>query len=723
MWLSGDGFKLVYGYSRGAGNSMSLAVRDLRTKEDPAVDVIRGCYVDYTAVSWVDSRSGFFYSTQLAVQPSDHSTSRESMDGDLATTYSNRVYFHKLGTRQASDLLIFETMTMSDSMMINTHITSDGHYLLLEIFKKRRELTGNSLWRSMVSDNCATSPVGNKVFYYDLCKFDGLYAESLGACVKLIDTFMYRFDYISSVEEDFWFRSNYQATNFRVVRVTLPELNSHEDDPEAEQCRLRLLNAWKNCLDWIPQRTDGDYLASAGIAAHTILVLKYLKDSSHEVLLYDLTQNLEKESQIAVASLPHPPYGTIIGPNCNFYSSEIFYQFTSYADPSSVYRALIERDPFTGAISISFHEVNSTSVPKYDKYMYDTEQVYVETMRNVSVPLLLFGLRETLDEIRAEGGEMRPRPTILFISGGFGISSTAVFSLPLLLFVKQCRGLVLVSNIQGSGIYGSYWCKSGAKENKDNCVADLQGIVKYAIDKGLTTPAQLCLYGGTYNGTIIGAAIARFPSLFSTAVIEDGVFDLIRYPVFNPAYVDGQSLADERFVKDSAWYQEFGCADDSPAELARLTALSPLLQLGVLSPPTSYPAVLLTAGTSFRVASYCADLSLQRYLQRAELTRTAYHPFIRSSSLRSCSGCSGRCRLVRRVHYCSTSHRTLWTLPTPTAPLNGYTWAAQWRKCQRSSRSSFRTLAPSGESPPDFAINVSVIGPSLITDVVAVTAV
>jgi prolyl oligopeptidase len=585
VWISSDGYKLAYGYTSSThSNLMSIGVRDLKTNNDSAIDIIRNCYVDYSSVSWVDSRSGFFYTTQQPFL-------------DQNDIYSNRVYFHKLGTKQSMDVLIFETESGIDQLMINTQITSDGHYLLLELFQKRREITNNSLWRSVINENCSPSAVGNKVYYYDLCKFDGLTAESLGSCVKLIDSFEYLFSFVSNVEDDCWFRSNYMAPNFRVVRITLPtDLNSHEGDVTTEACRNKLLNAWKFCLDWIPQRTDGDYLVSAGIAAHTVLVLKYLKDAGHEVLLYDLTQYLVEESQIAVASLPHPSYGTIIGPSCNFYSAEIFYQFSSYADPSSVYRALIERDPFSGAISISFHEVNSTSIPNTDKYLYDSQQVYVETMRNVSVPLLMFGLSETLGDLRQPGDPPQPKPCILMVSGGFGVSITPVFSLPLLLFVKHCRGVILVANLQGSGIYGSSWKHNGLKELKENAVTDLHCLIKYAIGKGLTTPSQLCLLGGTYNGTLIGTALTRFPTLFSAAVIEDGIFDLLRYPSFNPPFIRDKVHPDDKHVVDSSWYQEFGYANDSDEELMRLSNLSPLHNVNVNFRLASYPAVLLMAG-------------------------------------------------------------------------------------------------------------------------------
>jgi protease II len=498
-WISLDGYKLAYGYTTElSSRSLHIRVRDLKTGKDLS-DTISNCYVDYTSVTWLESRTGFFYTTQVILDdPLVHATHRtSSVDDDMDDNpnpkgkqhhlsdkrISNRVLFHKIGTSETSDFLVFETLTTHDNVIVNTEITSDNHYLLIDIFKKKRDLSCNSFWRSTISEHASASSIGNKIYYFDLTKFDAKNSLTLGYCYKLIDTFAYRFDYISNIEDDFWFRTNFKAPNFRVVRITLPDLSlssvigddqmsnpgsSHDgiitsshrtysmdgktdhdiDEVDIASMNYKFINAWKQCLDWIPQRLDGDYLESATIAAHTVLVLKYLKNSSHEVLLYDLTQNLVQESQIPVADLPHPPHGTINGPNCNFYSQEIFYQYISFNDPSSIYRAVVDRDPFNGSIEISFHQVNSTEIPGLDKYHYETIQEFCETKRNVYVPVLRFGRRSNLEQIE-------PKPCIVYINGGFGITATPFFSLPFVLFSEHCDGITVLTNVQGSGMLES----------------------------------------------------------------------------------------------------------------------------------------------------------------------------------------------------------------------------------------------------------------------------
>lgn len=623
-WISEDGFKIAYGTTDNMqSNSMTIRVRDLQKRRDLTFDILHGCQVDYTSLSWIDSRTGFFYTMQVQLRRSVSSdgemssmsgaTAAAALERDTASPpaveeeikISNRVLFHRIGTPQDNDFVVFENVVNHDNLVIQTRVTSDGHYLLLDIFKRKREVSFTSFWRNAISEHSSISPVGNKVFYYDLAKFDGMYAESLGSCVKLIDTFSFRFDYVSNIEEDFWFRTNYHAANFRVVRVTLPNLNAYDEDPEQDFIMYELLQAWKKCLDWIPQRLDGDFLESADIAAHTVMVLKYLKHSSHEVLLYDLTQNLVHESQIPVADLPHPPHGTISGPYCNFYSSEIFYSYSDFSEPASIYRATIERDTFTGSIEISFQEVHTTHILGIDKYQFQTIQQYCETKRNVYVPLLISGLREVIEE------EKTSRPCIVCINGGFGVSYTPRLSLPLLLFAQYCRGIVVCANIQGSGIYGSDWVAGGRKENKEHAFNDLVCILRHLVRKKYTSHSHIAIIGGTYNGLLIGNAIAKCPALFSCAVVIDGLFDLMKYECFSVAQRSTLSqeqggdeiLLSENEVMGSTWYQEFGHGSESEEEMKRILLMSPLHQLeegvsNAAKTKSACPAVLLLAGWS-----------------------------------------------------------------------------------------------------------------------------
>jgi len=131
-------------------------------------------------------------------------------------------------------------------------MSSDGHYLIVEAHRHATEISFNSGHRPVISENFCSFDMGNKVYFFDLTAFSGHSAASIGCCMKLIDVFAYRFEYISNIEQEFWFRTNFRAPNFRVVRITLPEVRG--DMEISAEWEYLFLMAWKTALEWIPER-------------------------------------------------------------------------------------------------------------------------------------------------------------------------------------------------------------------------------------------------------------------------------------------------------------------------------------------------------------------------------------------------------------------------------------------------------------------------------------
>jgi hypothetical protein len=333
-WISTDGLKLAFGYKVQNNNlnskkndEMFIGVFDLKNQTHLKNEIIRNCRADTTNVTWLESRTGFFYTTTIKIKTTstpqrnhpEQDSQQQNIDINNNNTeeklnnykteatnsneeenietieFLNRVLFHRLDTDETTDLTIFELVSNDDVIHLSTQISSDGHYLLLEIFSKNRELASNTSFRPVnqyenlffnSSDNVC---IGNKFYYFDLSKFDGSTRDSIGKCTKLIDTFLYRFSYISNIEEDFWFRTNFKAKKFRVVRISLPDLTAQHDvndcskidnssrkknninnneNSRNEQATMMqqylLLDCWKNCLEWIPENANGHFLERAG---------------------------------------------------------------------------------------------------------------------------------------------------------------------------------------------------------------------------------------------------------------------------------------------------------------------------------------------------------------------------------------------------------------------------------------------------------------------------
>jgi prolyl oligopeptidase len=182
-------------------------------------------------------------------------------------------------------------------------------------------------------------------------------------------------------------------------------------------------------------------------------------------------------------------------------------------------------------------------------------------------------VRVSLVARRAAPGA-RPRPTILYGYGGFGISLTPSYSAYVLAWV-EAGGAFAVAHVRGGGERGEHWHRGGRLGHKQNVFDDFVAAAQRLIDDGWTTARQLAACGESNGGLVVGAAVTQRPDLFAAAVCSAPLLDMVRY---------------ERSGLGPAWRAEYGSASD-PEQLRWLLAYSPYhhVRHGV-----DYPAVLFT---------------------------------------------------------------------------------------------------------------------------------
>jgi prolyl oligopeptidase len=268
--VSDDGKLLAYGTSASGSDWMEWRVRDVDTGKDLS-DLVK--WVKFSGASWTKDGQGFFYSRYDEPKPG-------TMLRDA--NYFHKLYYHKLGTPQTEDKLIYDRPDNKE-LGFSGNVTDDGHYLIITVFQ-------------------GTSPK-NRLYYKDLSKPD---AE----VVKLLDDFDAEYQFLDNDGSIFWIKTDLDAPRGRVIAI---------DTRHPERAN------WKTI---IPQ--SADKLDRANLI-HDNFVLGYLKDAQTEVRIYDLSGKFLRNVDL-------PGIGTAEGFSGKRKDKETFYAFTSFITPTTIYR-------------------------------------------------------------------------------------------------------------------------------------------------------------------------------------------------------------------------------------------------------------------------------------------------------------------------------------------------------------------------------------------------
>jgi prolyl oligopeptidase len=271
-------------------------------------------WLKFSSTSWTKDGKGFYYSR--FDEPKDKFT---------ALNLNQKVYYHKIGTKQSEDELVYKRDDQP-KWGFNAGVTDDGKYLVI------------STWKG--TDH------NNRVSYKSLAEKDAKIAD-------LIDGFDNEYAFLDNVGSVFYFTTDLKAPLKRVVRVDVSK-------PEKER-------EWKEV---IPEAKET--LSSVSIVGNSI-VCTYLKDASTLVKVFDLDGKHVRDVQL-------PGIGTAGGFGGKRLENETFYSFSSFATPPTIYRY----DVKTGE-----SKVFRTSAVKFDPKDYVVEQAFYKSKDGTKVPLFL----------------------------------------------------------------------------------------------------------------------------------------------------------------------------------------------------------------------------------------------------------------------------------------------------------------------------------------------
>ena len=415
---------------------------------------------------------------------------------------NHKIYYHKLGTTQDQDQLFYSNPAQP-RYFHQVDLTEDEHYMFL--FESGQG-AGSTLWIRDMQD-----PKG---------KF-----------VQIADNMDYQYMPIDVINDEIYIYTNYDAPKGRVVKVSAKA-------PQMEN--------WK---DIIPE--SDNVLVSAQLANGKMIVT-YDKDAANHAYVY--TMDGEQLHEIAL-----PTYGEV-GFSCRYDEPEVYYGFTSFVYPTTIFKYDIDSNEST---------VFRAPAVDFDPEAFATEQVFVISKDGTKVPMFLTYKKD----LKMDG----KNPTLLYGYGGFNITLNPGFSTSRLPFLEN-GGIYAQMNLRGGNEYGEEWHLAGTKLEKQNVFDDCIACAEYLIQKNYTSPDYLALNGGSNGGLLVGAVVNQRPDLFKVAVPQVGVMDMLRYHLFTIGW---------------NWASDYGTSEDDEAMFKALYAYSPLhtIKSGA---DVHYPAIMVT---------------------------------------------------------------------------------------------------------------------------------
>ena len=332
--------------------------------------------------------------------------------------------------------------------------------------------------------------------------------------------------------------------------------------------------------DWKPIIQESDALIRQWAICGDRIVVLYLRGARIQVQVFDLNGR-------AIAEIPFPGRPTVrLLP----------------ADPG-IARPFFEAESFTERPVIYQCELGTltalpwTKPPQRTFGPWDSRLLSYPSVDGTSVPITLVGRPDVL-----VGG---PHPTIMTSYGGFASPMLPQFSVFVTCLV-EAGCLFALPHIRGGAEFGAAWHEAARGRNRQRAFDDFLNAAKWLIASGRTASHRLAIFGGSHSGLLAGVAYTQEPELFQVALCVAPLLDMLRYHLFDQAFL---------------WKEELGTAE-SAEDFSALARYSPYHNVrdGI-----AYPALLLVAGDA---DGNCNALHARKMTARVQAATASSSPVL-----------------------------------------------------------------------------------------------
>ncbi len=450
-------------------------------------------WVKVSNIAW--QGDGFYYSRYDAPEPGTELSSRNEF---------HKVYYHQVGTPQSADRLVYEDPENPQRFHV-VETTENERFLILYVSERGSGKDGNALYvRDLAQPDSTFSPI----------------VETIGEDQYAV---------IDNIGDRLLIWTNQDAPNGKLVLYS-PQYPAP--------------------LAWRPFLPEGPKpIESANLVGGKLFVT-YLQDVANRAYVFSLDGDLENEIEL-------PTLGTAVGFGGKQDDPFVFYTFTSFTYPSTIYR-----------YDIATRESSVFRLPDVPFSLddYETRQVFYESKDGTRIPMFI---------VHRKGLVLNgSNPTLLTAYGGFGNSVQPWFS-PFRIALLEQGFVFALANIRGGGEYGRAWHEAAKRLNRQTAFDDFIAAAEYLIDQRYTNPGRLSIKGASNGGLLMGVVMNQRPDLFGVVVPQTGVMDMLRFHQFTIGW---------------NWIPEYGSSENE-ADFYNLYRYSPLHNI---QEDVHYPATLIT---------------------------------------------------------------------------------------------------------------------------------
>ena len=327
------------------------------------------------------------------------------------------------------------------------------------------------------------------------------------------------FNYVHADDEGVFFITNYEASNYRLVKVSFNDFELQEIISEKD-------------------------LALKGVAfVHNLMLADYIDaDMTSKIVIFDV--NGEED----ILKFPSEIAGTI----SNFQESgedKILFSVTSYTNPQKYFEYNLVNDD----LQMVWEEV----IPGYNPDDYVEIATYFSSKDGTQIPIT-YSYKSSI-EINSR------TPVFLYGYGGYNISIRPSFT-PKYVAWLEMGGVLAVANLRGGGELGKSWHDAGRLDTKQNGFDDFLYASKFLEDKSIGNRKTTVISGRSNGGLLVGATLVQNPDYFGAALPAVGVLDMLRFTEFTEGW---------------GWRGDYGSPLLNREDFARNIKISPYHQLKI----------------------------------------------------------------------------------------------------------------------------------------------